>query len=1082
MTDSNNSGYISNSNEAKPASDEHKSNPNGYNPDPNGYRPDKNREIVSYKGAIPWMAGNSVAANLMMLVLLVGGLFMASSIKQEVFPDFEMGIVNISVSYPGASPEEVERGIVLAVEEAVQGLDGIKEMNSTASEGRAIISIEVQDGVDVRSFAQEVESEVKAISSFPDEAETPMVTVATRRRQVIGYAIYGDIPQAVLREIAEGFRDMLLQDPDITQAELVGIRDYEIHVEVPQENLRRYGLTLRDVANRIQNASVELPGGSIKSRGGEIMVRMKERREFAMEYARLPIITPEDASEVLLEDIATIKEGFSDSNSYGTFNGKPSIEIEVYRVGDQKPLEVAEAVKREVEIFEASLPEGVAISLTSDRSEIFRQRAELLVKNGCFGLCLVFIFLALFLEIRLAFWVALGIPISVLGSFTLLPVTDFSINVISMFAFIVTLGIVVDDAIVVGENIYSQREQQSSFLNAAIAGTKEVGVPVVFSILTNVVAFMPIMFVPGMMGKIFKVIPIVVIVVFMVSLVESLFILPAHLSHRSKPGKIMSWLINKQQYVSRWLLIFIEKIYGPFLNFVLANRYITLSVAIAILLIVGGYVKSGRITTTLMPRVESDYAYVTATLPYGSSDEKAAHVLNLISNAAEKVIAENGKDILSTGYSAIVNGNSISSRIIMTPPDIRPLSTTKVTELWRIAVGDIPGLESILFQADRGGPGSGSSLAIELSHRDIDTLKAACAALADELSSFPSTKDIDDGSARGKEQLDFKMLPLGRSMGLGARDVALQVRHAYYGTEAMALQRGRNEVSVIIRLPESERIHENSLETLIIHAPDNREVLLRDVVTMERGRAYTSIERREGRRVSTVSANVVPRDETDRIITEINIDIMPRLKQQFPGLTSQLQGRHADMRESTDSLVSGLYMALFGIYALLAIPFKSYIQPMVIMCCIPFGIVGAVLGHIMLGFSLSLMSLFGLVALSGVVVNDSLVMVDFANRKRRNKDMSAREAIFQSGKQRFRAIMLTTLTTFGGLAPMIFETSRQARFMIPMAISLGFGILFATIITLALVPTFYMVIEDIISIFHDNDDDLVKSLQHQDRY
>ena len=1020
------------------------------------------------KGPLPWMAGNSVAANLLMLVFLVGGIVIGSSIKQEVFPDFEVGAVNVSVTYPGASPEEVERGIILAIEEAVQGLDGIDEMQATASEGRGSVTIEVREEMDIQRFAREVETEVNAITSFPDEAERPMTTVVTRKRHVTSHAIYGAQSQAILTEFAESFRDLLLQDPTITQVDMEGTREHEIHVEVSQENLRRYGLTLGGIAEAIRNAVVELPGGSIRTRGGEIMVRMKERRELAAEYARLPIITGRDGSRILLEDIATITEGFEESNTYATFNGKPAIMVEVYRVGDQKPIEVANAVKERVETFKKSLPQGIDIAMVSDRSEVFKQRAELLIKNGYIGLTLVFLFLAFFLEIRLAFWVALGIPISILGAFVFFPLTEFSINLISMFAFIVTLGIVVDDAIVVGENIYKHREQGKPFLEAAIAGAQEVAMPVIFSILTNVVAFLPIMFVTGTMGKFFKVIPLVVIVVFLISLIESLFILPAHLSHQGRqPGRLMAWIMAQQQKISRGLVRFVEKVYSPALEFMIRNRYITASVGLAVLIIVLGYVKSGRITTTLMPRVESDYAYVMVTLPYGASTQKAAAVLDIISASAKKVVENNGGEALSEGRYAQVNENVITGRILLTPPDVRPLSTAKVTELWRVATGTIAGLESMVFQSDRGGPGSGASLTIELSHRDFETLDAASEKLADELAGFPSTKDIDDGSARGKQQFDFKMLPEGLSMGLGARDVALQVRYAFYGATALKLQRGRNEVTVKVRLPEAQRTTENQLETMIIKAPDGRETLLREAVSMERGRAYTSITRRAGRRVATITANVVPRVETNRILSVVKSEILPALQQEFPGLTGNFEGRQASMQESTQSLIRGLLMALFGIYALLAIPFKSYFQPMVIMACIPFGIVGAVLGHILLGYSLSLMSLFGLVALSGVVVNDSLVMVDFANRKRR-EGIPAHEAIAMAGTQRFRPIMLTTLTTFGGLAPMIFETSRQARYMIPMAISLGFGIVFATLITLALVPSFYMILEDVLNFFKED--------------
>ena len=1017
------------------------------------------------KGAIPWMAGNSVAANLLMIVLLAGGLFMFSIIRQEVFPEFDLGVVRVSVSYPGAGPGEVERGILLAVEEAIQGLDGIDEIHATASEGNGQVSIEVREDVHAENLAREVESRVNAITSFPDEAERPVVTVASRRRHVTAHAIYGDQPLSVLTELGEKFRDYLLRDPAITQVDLEGTREHEIHVEVSQADLRQYHLTLEAIAEKIRNASVELPGGSIRTRGGEILVRMKQRRELAKEYARLPLITAKDGSRIRLGDMARISEGFEESNAYATFNGKPAIMVEVYRVGEEKPLEVARAVRERGESFARQLPPGVKLTQFSDRSDIFRQRAELLIKNGYIGLTLVFVFLALFLEIRLAFWVSLGIPISLLGSFIFLPLAEFSVNIISMFAFIVTLGIVVDDAIVVGENIYHRRETGDDFLTAAISGAREVALPVVFSILTNVVAFLPIMFVSGTMGKFFKVIPLVVIAVFLISLVESLFILPAHLAHqRRRLHPLMVRLTAWQQLVSRSLVRFVETVYAPLLSGMVRNRYITASVGIAVLIVVLGYVKSGRITTTLMPRVESDYSFVTATLPYGASEEKVAQVLERLSASALAVVTANGGDTLCRGRYARVKENVVTGRILLTPPDIRPLSTAEVTRKWRAATGEIPGLESIVFQSDRGGPGSGASLTVELSHQDMDALDAASLALAHELAGFPATRDIDDSSAQGKPQFDFTMQPPGEASGLTARAVALQVRHAFYGATAQKFQRGRNEVTVKVRLPREERMSAHRLATLMLHAPDGGEILLREAVTMARTRAYTTIERRGGRRISTITANVVPRTETNRILSVVHAEILPALQRTFPGLTGNFEGRQASMRESTQSLIRGLVMALFGIYALLAIPFQSYFQPIVIMLCIPFGIVGAVMGHILLGYSLSLMSLFGLVALSGVVVNDALVMVDFANRQRR-QGFPAEAAITMAGRQRFRPILLTTLTTFGGLAPMIFETSRQARYMIPMAISLGFGIVFATLITLALVPVFYMILEDVLNLF-----------------
>lgn len=1021
------------------------------------------RQGRKQKGAVAWMAGNSVASNLLMLVLLVGGLFMGSRVKQEVFPEFDLGIVNVSVAYPGASPEEVERGIVLAVEEALQGLEGVSEINSTAGEGSALVSVEALEGGNLQTLAREVESEIAGITSFPEEAEEPTVSVAARKREVISYAIYGRQTEAVLGEKAEELRDFLLQDPHITQVSLEGIRGYEIHVTVPQENLRRYGLTLSGVAALIRNASVELPGGTLDTDGGEILIRMRERKDLAREYVNVPIISDRDGSRLLLGEIAEISEGFSDSNEKAVFKGLPAVEVKVYRVGDQKPIQVADATKRRVAEFSEGLPDGISCELRRDLSDIYRQRAELLLKNGYMGLGLVFVCLAIFLEVRLAFWVSMGIPISMLGAFLVLPIADFSLNMVSMFAFIITLGIVVDDAIVVGENIFHHRKEGEPLLPAAIRGAREIALPVTFSVLTNMIAFLPLFFVPGTLGKIFRMIPVVVITVFAISLVESLLVLPAHLGH----GKSSSgWFARQQQRFSRGFTRFVSRFYGPLLSACLRHRYVTLAIGVAVLAVTAGYVMSGRMGMTLFPRVESDYAFASATLPYGTADNRVEAVQRRMVRAAEKVIAENGGEKLSRGTFARIKENAVSVRVMLTRPDSRPIGTAAFTSAWRKATGEIPGLESIMFQSDRGGPGSGSSLTVELSHRNIERLEAAGRDLAHELSLFPGVKDIDDGSARGKAQFDFTMTKEGERLGFNARDTALQVRHAFYGAEALRLQRGRNEVKVRVRLPEEERSSEHALSTLMLRTKDGVEAPLRHVVVMEQGRAYTRIKRRAGRRMLSVTGDVVPRARTGQVLDALKSEFLPELARRYPGLTWSFEGRQADMRKSVSALAQGFLMALVGIYALLAIPFRSFYQPLIIMACIPFGVVGVVVGHILMGYSLSIMSIFGLVALSGVVVNDSLILIDFANR-RRASGKAVMAAIHESGVHRFRPIMLTTITTFGGLAPMIFETSRQARFLIPMALSLGFGIVFATLITLVLVPSLYLMFEDVAALLKE---------------
>ena len=1017
------------------------------------------------RGPIAWMAGNSVAANLIMAVLLIGGIFMGFNIKQEVFPEFSLDRVNISIAYPGASPEEVETGILLAIEEAIQDLEGIDEITATANEGYGSISVETIEGTDINRLWQEIKSEVDRIGTLPDEAEEPQVSIAARKREVLRLALYGDVPETTMRALADQIRDELLMDEGITQVGLDGVRDREIQVEISRQTLRRYGITLQDIALTISRASVELGGGSIKTRGGDILLRIKDRRDYAGQYAALPIITLEDGSSVLLEDIATVVEGFEETDNWASFNGKRAVIIEIYRVGDQTPTQVAASGRLVVKRINESLPEGVHLTVLRDLSKIFAQRADLLLRNAYIGLGLVFFFLALFLEIRLAFWVSLGIPISFLGSFLFLSPTAFSINIVSMFAFIVTLGIVVDDAVVVGENIYFCRRQGMEFLEAAVKGTKSIAMPVVFSVITNMVAFVPLIFVPGFMGKVFKTIPFVVIAVFAVSLIESLFILPAHLSHKNRRPLFfpLNYFEKWQERFSRFFETFVKKHYGGFLFRLLHHRYTVIAFGIALLMTTAGYVSSGRMGMVMFPKVESDYAFCEAVLPYGTPADVLKNVEQRLVKSARKVVEENGKQHLSTGIFSQVRDNQVRVRIYLTDPDIRPLNTSKVTSIWRQKTGAIAGLETITFESNRGGPGSGKNLTVSLSHRDKTMLDRAGEDLAQSLSGYPIVHDIDDGSAKGKKQFDITLSPAGKRMGLSSREVANQIRHAFQGVSAVKNQRGRSEVTVRVRLPQEERMSESTFEELVLLAPKG-EIQLRNAVQIMTGRAYTSIKRTNGRREISVTANVRPPSQAENIVKDMKKEILPALLGKYPGLSFSFKGRQADIKESISALVKGLGMALLCVFALLAIPFKSYLQPFIIMFCIPFGIIGAIAGHIIMGYSLSVMSLFGLVAMSGVVVNDSLVLIDFANRRYR-QGVPALYAVHAAGIQRFRPILLTTLTTCGGLAPIITETSRQARFLIPMAISLGFGILFATFITLVMVPCLYMILEDIKALF-----------------
>ncbi|HUW62457.1 MAG TPA: efflux RND transporter permease subunit [Candidatus Bathyarchaeia archaeon] len=1021
------------------------------------------------KGPIAWMAEHRVAANLVMMACLVGGLLALYGIKQEVYPDVMPDTVSVTVAYPGASPEEVESGILLAIEESIRNLDGIDEMISVAREGGGMVTVELLVGTNIYRLAQEIKSEVDRIVTFPEEIERPEVRIDQHRHEVLELVIYGEAKDTSLYQLGENLRDFLLQSPDITQVDLEGAPPLEIGIEIPQRELRRYGITLEEVAVRLAGASMDIPAGGLKTDSGEVLVRLKERREYGRQFAQLPVVSTEQGGHVLLRDIATIDDGFADTDRYSRYNGKPCVVLEVYRIGAETPIQVANAAKKKLEEFKPRLAPGIEASVDYDRSDIYKQRVELLLKNGAIGLMLVLALLGLFLEARLAFWVMMGIPISFIGSFLFLPAGGVTINMMSLFAYIIALGIVVDDAIVVGENVYLHHQKGVPFLKASVHGTREVGVPVVFSILTNIVAFIPIYFIPGTVGKFFNMIPIVVCIVFTISLIECLFVLPAHLGHqrdRRRAGLRLK-LHQKQQAFSRGFTWWVQNQFGPFLKYSMRHRYLTVSVALGLLALTSSYAFSGRMGFQLFPIVESDYAEAQLVLPYGSPVAKTEAIVRRMEDAALKITGESGHpELLKAVVTDIggTGGHTARVRARLADPDIRKhiMSTQEFAAKWREAVGAVPGVEYLRFSSEGGGPGGrGRPITVELSHREMDVLELTSKDLANELTAYPGVADVDDGYRPGKQQLDFTLKPEGRSLGLTAYQVARQVRHAFYGAEVLRQQRGRNEMKIMVRLPKPDRSSEQMIHDLMIRTPSGSFVPFRDVAEISRGRAYTTIDRRNGRRVVQVGADIDPRSKAGEVLGDLDETVMPALMQKHTGLNYTFEGHQAEIRKSFASLKVTFVLALLAIYAMLAIPFRSYVQPLIVMTSIPFGIVGAFLGHLIMGYDLCIPSIFGIVALSGVVVNDSLVMISFANYHQRTEGFSHHEAIYTAATQRFRPILLTTLTTFGGLSPMIFETSRQARFLIPMALSLGFGILFSTLIILLLVPSLYMILQDI---------------------
>ncbi|WP_144393862.1 efflux RND transporter permease subunit [Pleionea sediminis] len=1013
-------------------------------------------------GPIEWMARNSIAANLFMMILLGGGVFMAWQVQKEVFPAFELGIVEVRVDYPGASPEEVEKGILQPIEEAVRSVQGIKEMTSTAREGSGRVSLELVSGLDRMKAFQDIDQAVNRIRTFPIDAEEPEVNMQIQQRDVMEIGLYGDIDIWTLRKLGERVRDRLLNEPAISQVELNNVPGYVIHVEISQPILRQYGLSLGEVADRIESGARDIPAGAIETSQGEILLRLNERKQWAEDFAKIPIVTSQDGTSIRLGDLATLIEGFEEDGFHSQFNRQPSIEIEIFRIGKQSPLEIAEAVQTVLLELDSTLPEGVNYRIDSNRAEDFHDRLNLLLENGALAIVIVLIILGAFLEYRLAFWIMMGMTISFVGGMLFVPMVGVSINMISMFAFLVVLGIVVDDAIVVGENIYEYREQGYDFMTAAIKGAKDIAAPVTFTILTTIVAFIPVMFIPGTTGLFWWPLPVVVITVLVISLVEALFILPAHLAHSTDKAKTrLGHLVHRRQRaIAKRFNQFTEEKYRPFLFLCLKHRYVTLSAALSMLLVTGAFAYSDHMGMIMMPRVAADEIEAGVRLPVGTTQRQAARVANEITEATHKMFEEHDLHLVAEGIKTNVRRkNFIDVEIVMLPPDQRDMTAAQVIELWRDEIGDIDGVDQISFEAERGPGGWRDDISVDLSHTNLDVLAKASKSFSETMKSFSATRDVNDSYNKGKLQYDFTVLPEGEMLGLTPESIGRQVRDAFFGSVALRQLRGTNEVEVRVKLPEEERFHQNTLDNFIIKTSTGTEVPLLDVAQAKLGEAFTSLDRRDGRRVITVGMDVEPQNAVNRVIDAINQDVLPQLRQEYPGITWSFRGTQAEMRESTQILWGGFGMAMLVIYSLLAIAFRSYSQPVIVMLSIPFGTIGAVIGHLLLGYDISLISIMGVVALAGVVVNGALIMVDLANKNRLR--MNVFEAIHEAGVRRFRPIVLTTLTTFGGLTPIILEQSRQAYQLIPMAISLGFGIIFATSIILVIIPCFYMVLEDL---------------------
>lgn len=1038
------------------------------------------------KRLIAWFAANGVAANLLMLVLVVGGLITIPAIPKEVFPEFASGLITVRVPYPGAAPEVVEEGVVVRVEEAIEDLEGIDEIRSTSAENVGVVTVEIASGASAERVLADVKSRVDAIDTFPEEAEEPVVEEVVQRRQVINVAVHGEADERTLKLLGERVRDEVQALPEITQVELVAVRPYEVAIEVSEQALREYGLTFSEVAGAIRRASLDLGGGSLTTTGGEILLRTEGQAYQGRQFEELPLLTLPDGTRLEVGDVATVIDGFADTDQASRFDGAPTAMVQVFRVGDQSALAISAAVESYVAEAQARMPEGIELTTWQDDARILRSRLSLLVRNGRTGLILVFLVLALFLRLSLAGWVALGIPISFLGAFLVMPTFDVTINLISLFAFIVVLGIVVDDAIVVGESIYSEFEAGKTRLRAAVDGAHTVSTPVVFAILTTVAAFSPLLAVGGNTGKIMKVIPVIVIATLAFSLVESLFVLPNHLSHLTHEEKRVGPVRRAWQRVRRgfaggldWT---IEHLYRPSLRWALTWRWVTVAIALALLLGVGGLVAGGWVRFVFFPPVEADNVVAVLRMPQGTPAEQTAAAVRRIERAAleleREIETEGGEPVVRHLLASIGEQPYTSAQrggpggggggpsaghlgevnVELVPSEERSITSNQIAEAWRERTGPIAGAEELTFTSSLFS--AGSPIYVQLAGGDQGELERVAAKIKRALGGYPGVEDVSDTYQAGKEEIELDVTAEGQAAGLTLADVARQTRQAFYGEEAQRIQRGRDEVKVMVRLPEAGRRTLGDLESLRFRATGGVEVPFSTAVTARTSRGPAAIQRVDRRRVLAVTADV-DEDEANanQILADLAANVLPGILADHPGVSYTFEGEQQEQRDTLGGLLRGFLFALLAIYALLAIPFKSYAQPLIVMSAIPFGLIGAVLGHLLMGIDLTILSMFGIVALTGVVVNDSLVMVDFINRKYR-EGHPLRASIRESGVDRFRPILMTSLTTFAGLAPLLLERSVQAKFLIPMAVSLAFGVLFATFITLILVPTGYFLLED----------------------
>ena len=1032
-------------------------------------------------GPIAYMAGNGVAANLLMLAIITAGLVSLAGLEREAWPTIPFNHIEVSMAYPGATPEEVEEAIVIKIEEQVSGLDDVKAVKSVAAAGMASVRIQMKSGTDIGRALDDIKSAVGRIQSFPVGAERAEIREMTNRQSTIRLIVYGDVSERSLKEVAYLVEDELTALDNVSDVKTSGVRQYEISIEAPLQRLRSLGLTLEDVANAIRRGSLELSAGSIDTRESEVRVRTLGQSYDQQDFEEIVVLSRSDGTVMRLRDIATVHDDFQDTDLIIRHQNQPAAFIEVYRSEDERVMDVATAVREHIaNVVVPSLPKGMGVTIWNDESRIYAERANLLLKNGVLGLLLVLISLTLFLEIRLALWVAVGLALSGIGALAVMLMLDLSISSVSLFTFVLAIGIVVDDAIVVAEHIHYERMKGIPGLVAAIRGARRIKIPLFFAVLTSVVAFTPLLFLPGGIGDVMRPVPIVLIAMLMISLIESLLILPNHLSHLHGPEWVPTnfadrFFAKTQGGVDRNLNRFLEGPLDRGLRFATKQPGVTIAAAIGILIVSISLLPAGIVKTSFTEVVEGDFVTASLEMPDGTTAQRTYEIARELESAGIQVMEqlslgrpEHAPPLLSgatvtVGMRARVEGGGLVPEPTLNPQaniatiqfkllsaQQRRITTGQIVEAWREEVGILPYVRGLTFSGELIE--LGNPIEVALSHPEHERLTQIASSLVNSLRGLSGVFDVRSDHTPGVREIQIELRPEARTLGLTLDELARQTRAAFFGAEALRVQRGRDEVRVYVRLPADERNAITDIEGYLIRTPGGDEVPLDKAAELNLDISQPSIRRKDGQRVVTVTADVAPAiisgGEANAVLEN---SMLAELTAANQGLTYTLGGEQQQQYESFDALNRGLILALLIIYGLLAIPLHSYTKPFIIMAVIPFGLIGAILGHLILDIPFSSTSAFGFVGLSGVVVNDSLVMIDFIDQRLR-EGAPARTAIIDGAKGRFRPILLTSVTTFLGFTPIILERSIHAKFLVPFAASLGFGILFTTAILMMLVP------------------------------